>query len=118
MTTMAITLSESAAKHIQKQLAKRGRGIGLRLGVKRVGCSGFAYTMDYADQAEGNDVTFDSHDAKVIIDREALSYLDGTFVDFRREGLSESFKFDNPNVSATCGCGESFSIDKNAGVTA
>jgi iron-sulfur cluster assembly protein len=111
---MAITLSESAAVHIRKQLEKRGRGIGLRLGVKRVGCSGLAYTMDYADQVGADDVVFESHAAKVVIGRDALAYLDGTSVDFRREGLSESFKFDNPNVSATCGCGESFSVDKNA----
>lgn len=112
---MAITLSESAARHIRGQLGKRGRGVGLRLGVKRVGCSGLAYTMDYADQVGENDTVFESHEAKVVIDREALAYLDGTQIDFRREGLSESFKFDNPNVSATCGCGESFSVEKNAG---
>lgn len=115
---MAITLSQNAAMHIRKQLAKRGRGIGLRLGVKRVGCSGFAYTMDYADAVGTNDEVFESNDAKVVVDREALAYLDGMNVDFRREGLSESFKFDNPNVSATCGCGESFSVDKNAGAAA
>ncbi|MCC6533671.1 MAG: iron-sulfur cluster assembly accessory protein [Burkholderiales bacterium] len=111
---MAITLSESAAQHIRKQLGKRGRGIGLRLGVKRVGCSGLAYTMDYADALSDQDVVFEAHGAKVIIDRAALAYIDGTVVDFRREGLAESFKFDNPNVSATCGCGESFSVDKSA----
>lgn len=115
---MAITLSESAASHIQKQLLKRGRGVGLRLGVKRVGCSGLAYTMDYADEVGTSDAVFESNAAKVIVDREALAYLDGTNVDFRREGLSETFKFDNPNVSATCGCGESFSIDKQAGAVA
>jgi iron-sulfur cluster assembly protein len=115
---MAITLTENAARHIRKQLEKRGRGVGLRLGVKRVGCSGLAYTMDYADQVSDNDVVFESHGATVVIDREALAYLDGTRVDFRREGLSESFKFDNPNVSATCGCGESFSVDKNASTLA
>ena len=115
---MAITLSANAAQHILKQLGKRGRGIGLRLGVRRVGCSGLAYTMDYADQVGENDITFESHEAKVIVDRSALEYLDGTVVDFRREGLSESFKFDNPNVSATCGCGESFSVDKEAGTLA
>ena len=115
---MAITLTESAARHIRKQLEKRGRGVGLRLGVKRVGCSGLAYTMDYADQVNSSDVVFESHDAKVVVDQEALAYLDGTRVDFRREGLSESFKFDNPNVSATCGCGESFSVDKNASTLA
>jgi len=117
---MAITLSENAARHIRNQLAKRGRGLGLRLGVKQVGCSGLAYTMDYADAVGENDALFESHDAKVIVDRKVLQYLDGTQVDFRREGLSESFKFDNPNVSATCGCGESFSVgaDKSAGSVA
>lgn len=115
---MAITLSESAARHIRNQLNKRGRGIGLRLGVKQVGCSGLAYTMDYADQVGENEVAFESHDAKVIVARDCLAYLDGTQVDFRREGLSESFKFDNPNVSATCGCGESFSVEKSAGTVA
>jgi len=116
--TMAIILSQSAATHIQKQLIKRGRGIGLRLGVKRVGCSGLAYTMDYADEVGAGDEVFESNEAKVIVAREALTYLDGTTVDFRREGLSESFKFDNPNVSATCGCGESFTVDGKADATA
>lgn len=111
---MAITLTESAARHINNALAKRGRGIGLRLGVRRVGCSGLAYTMDYADSVGEADLRFDSCGASVIVDRAALPFLDGTCVDFRREGLSESFKFDNPNVSATCGCGESFSVEKTA----
>jgi iron-sulfur cluster assembly protein len=115
---MAITLTENAAKHIRNQLTKRGKGIGLRLGVKRVGCSGLAYTMDIADGVGVADTLHESHDAKVIVDREALQYLDGTRIDFRREGLSETFKFDNPNVTAECGCGESFSIDKSAGTTA
>jgi iron-sulfur cluster assembly protein len=115
---MAITLTESAAGHIRKQLEKRGRGVGLRLGLKRVGCSGLAYTMDYADAVGERDLVFESHAAKVVVDAEALSFLDGTRVDFRREGLSESFKFENPNVSATCGCGESFSVDKSAGTPA
>jgi iron-sulfur cluster assembly protein len=115
---MTITLTESAAQHIRKQLTKRGRGVGLRLGVKRVGCSGFAYTMDYADAIGTGDMVFEAHEAKVVVDAEALSFLDGTRVDFRREGLSESFKFENPNVSATCGCGESFSIEKGAGTLA
>jgi len=108
---MAITLTENAARHIRNALAKRGRGVGLRLGVKKVGCSGLAYTMDYADAAGDADAVFESHDAKVVVARTALPYLDGTEVDFRREGLSESFKFNNPNVSGTCGCGESFSVD-------
>jgi iron-sulfur cluster assembly protein len=115
---MAIILTESAAGHIRRQLAKRGRGVGLRLGVKRVGCSGLAYTMDYADQVGADDVVFEAHEAKVVIGRDALTYLDGTRIDFRKEGLSEAFKFDNPNVSATCGCGESFSVDKSASTLA
>ena len=115
---MAITLSENAAKHIRNQIAKRGKGIGLRLGVKRVGCSGLAYTMEIADSVGADDALFESHDAKVVVDRAALQYLEGTAIDFRREGLSESFKFENPNVTAECGCGESFSVDRNAGQTA
>jgi iron-sulfur cluster assembly protein len=115
---MAITLTESAASHILKQLAKRGRGLGLRLGVKRVGCSGLAYTMDYADEVAAEDAIFESHAAKVIVSRDALAYLEGTVVDFRREGLSEAFRFENPNVTAMCGCGESFSVDKSAGAIA
>jgi len=116
---MAITLTENAARHVRDQLAKRGKGIGLRLGVKRVGCSGLAYTMDFADEVGADDASYESHDATVIVARDALPYLDGTKVDFRREGLSESFKFDNPNITAECGCGESFSVDnKNAGATA
>ena len=115
---MAITLTENAARHVRNQLAKRGKGIGLRLGVKRVGCSGLAYTMDIADAVGANDVLYESCDAQVIVDRDTLQYLDGTKVDFRREGLSESFKFDNPNVAAECGCGESFSVEKNAGTPA
>ena len=115
---MAITLTENAARHVRTQLEKRGRGLGLRLGVKRVGCSGLAYTMDYADAIGENDAVFESHGTKVVVERSALAYLDGTRIDFRREGLSESFKFDNPNVTATCGCGESFSVDKNASTVA
>lgn len=112
---MSITLTESAAKHIKSQLAKRGRGVGLRLGVKRVGCSGLAYTMEFADAVGESDVAFESHGAAVVVERAYLNYLDGTRVDFRREGLSEAFRFDNPNVAATCGCGESFSVEKTAG---
>jgi len=115
---MAITLTESAAQHIRNQIAKRGKGVGLRLGVKRVGCSGLAYTMDFADAVGEADALYEAHDAKVIVDRAALQFLEGTRIDFRREGLSESFKFDNPNVTAECGCGESFSVDKGAGTPA
>lgn len=107
---MAIALTESAARQIQKSLSKRGKGVGLRLGVKKVGCSGFAYTFDYADEVGANDALFESHEATVVVDREALAYLDGSTLDFVREGLKESFKFENPNAKAQCGCGESFSV--------
>ena len=107
---MTIALTESAARQIRKSLEKRGKGLGLRLGIRKVGCSGLAYTFDYADEVGANDALFESHDAKVVIDRDALPYLDGTTVDFVREGLKESFKFENPNAKAQCGCGESFSV--------
>lgn len=105
---MAITLTESAAKQIRTQLAKRGKGLGLRVGVKKVGCSGFAYTFDYADEVRAGDQSFESNDARVLIDADSLSFLDGSCVDFVKEGFKETFKFDNPNVDTTCGCGESF----------
>jgi iron-sulfur cluster assembly protein len=107
---VAINLTQNAAQQIRKAIAKRGSGVGLRLGVKKVGCSGFAYTFDYADTVGANDVLFESHEAKVVIDHEALPFIDGSTLDFAREGLKESFKFDNPNVKAQCGCGESFSV--------
>ena len=107
---MAIQLTESAARQIETQLAKRGHGLGLRVGVKKVGCSGFAYTYDYADRVEAGDRTFESHGAKVVVNGEALALLDGSTLDFVKEGLKQAFKFDNPNVDATCGCGESFSV--------
>ena len=107
---MAIQLTESAARQIQTQLAKRGRGLGLRVGVKKVGCSGFAYTYDYADDVRSEDRTFDSQGIKVVVDAKSLEFLDGSTLDFVREGLKQTFKFDNPNVDGTCGCGESFSV--------
>ena len=115
---MAITLTENAARHIRNQIAKRGKGVALRLGIKRVGCSGLAYTMDIADAVGEADALYESHAAKVVVARASLRFLDGTLIDFRREGLSESFKFDNPNVTAECGCGESFSVEKGAGTPA
>ncbi len=105
---MAITLTETAAKHVGKQLAARGKGVGLRLGVKTSGCSGLAYKLEFADEARPEDVTFDSHGVTVLVDPKSLPYLDGTVLDFRREGINEGFKFENPNVKAECGCGESF----------
>jgi iron-sulfur cluster assembly protein len=107
---MAIQLTESAARQIQTQLAKRGAGIGLRLGVKKVGCSGFAYTFDYADDVRAGDQSFEGNGATVVIDGESLSFLDGSTLDFVREGFKQVFKVNNPNVDAMCGCGESFSV--------
>ena len=107
---MAITLTESAAKQIHSQLAKRGKGLGLRVGIKKVGCSGFAYTFDYADEVRAGDQTFEGHNARVVIDADSLTFLDGSRLDFVKEGLKQMFKFDNPNIDSTCGCGESFNI--------
>jgi iron-sulfur cluster assembly protein len=111
---MAIRLTESAAKQIRAQLAKRGAGIGLRVGVKKVGCSGFAYTFDYADEVRAGDHPFDAFGAKVVIDGESLAFLDGSTLDFLREDFKQVFKLENPNVDATCGCGESFSVKEKA----
>lgn len=111
---MAIQLTENAAKQIRAQLARRGRGLGLRVGVKRVGCSGWTYTYDYADEMRANDRLFEAHDAKVVVDDESLAFLDGSRLDFVKEGLKRVFKFDNPNIDATCGCGESFSVKEKA----
>ena len=111
---MAIRLTESAAKQIQTQLAKRGRGLGLRVGVKKVGCSGFAYTYDYADEIGADDQAFEAHGTKVVVDPKSLEFLDGSTLDFVKEGLKQAFKFENPNVDAMCGCGESFSVKEKA----
>ncbi|MGR9044317.1 MAG: HesB/IscA family protein [Gammaproteobacteria bacterium] len=107
---MAISITESAAKQIAKQLEKRGKGIGLRLGVKKSGCSGYAYTIDYADEIGEDDKVFEHYGVKVITSRADLAVIDGIELDFRREGINEAFKFNNPNVTATCGCGESFAV--------
>jgi len=107
---MAITLTESAARHVSGFLAKRGKGIGIRLGVKTSGCSGMAYKLEFADAAEPEDVVFDSRGLKVLIDPRSLPYLEGTELDYTKEGLNEGFKFNNPNVKDQCGCGESFNV--------
>ncbi|MFN3883474.1 MAG: iron-sulfur cluster assembly protein IscA [Rhodocyclaceae bacterium] len=107
---MAITLSEAAARHVAKFLAKRGKGIGIRLGVKTSGCSGMAYKLEFADAAEPEDIVFESHGVKVLVDPKSLPYLDGTELDYAKEGLNEGFKFNNPNVKDQCGCGESFNV--------
>ncbi len=107
---MGVTLSDSAAEHIKSYLDKRGKGIGLRLAVRTTGCSGLAYVMEFADEVAANDEVFEDNDVTVIIDKKSLVYLDGTELDFTREGLNEGFKFKNPNVKDECGCGESFTI--------
>lgn len=107
---MSITLTEKAAAQVAKQLQKRGQGVGLRLGVKKSGCSGFAYVIDYAETIEADDAAFEQHGVRVVVKATDLPYLEGIQVDFRREGINEAFRFDNPNVKATCGCGESFAV--------
>ena len=107
---MSVTLTEAAAKHVQKYLARRGKGVGLRLGVKTSGCSGMAYKLEFADQAEPDDKVWESFGVKVLVDEKSLPYLDGTELDYTREGLQEGFKFHNPNEKSRCGCGESFQI--------
>jgi len=111
---MAIQLTESAAKQINAQISKRGKGLGLRVGVKKTGCSGWAYTYDYADAVQGGDQVFEAHDAKLVIDGESLEFLEGSTIDYVREGLKQAFKVNNPNVDATCGCGESFTVKAGA----
>jgi len=106
---MAITLTESAAQHISRYITRRGHGIGLRLGVRTTGCSGLAYKLEYADQAQPEDLRFESFGVHVFVDPKSLAYIDGTELDFVREGLNEGFKFNNPNAKRTCGCGSSFS---------
>lgn len=108
---MSITLTESAAIQVQNQLDKRGKGVGLRLGVRESGCSGFAYIIDFADKVENVDTVFEEHGVKVIVNQESLSFLDGMELDFAREGINSAFKFNNPNVKDACGCGESFTVD-------
>ena len=107
---MSLQLSASAASRIQAQIAKRGKGLGLRVGVKKSGCSGYAYTMDYADDIAADDQVFESHGAKLIVKSEHLPMLEGLTLDWQKQGLNESFKFINPNVKAQCGCGESFAV--------
>jgi iron-sulfur cluster assembly protein len=107
---MAITLTEAAARQIRTQLAKRGHGVGLRLGVKNVGCSGFAYTYELADDLRDGEQVFEGHDAKLVVDSKSLAFIDGARFDFVTEGLKQSFKVENPNVDSTCGCGESFNL--------
>ncbi len=107
---MAITLTEKAAAHVNGFLQKRGKGIGLRLGVRTTGCSGMAYKLEFVDTADADDHIFASHGVQVFVDPKSLPYIDGMELDFAREGLNEGFKFNNPNVKDQCGCGESFNV--------
>ncbi len=107
---MSITMTAAAADHVRKFLANRGKGLGLRLGVRTSGCSGMAYVMEFADELGSEDQVFEDQGVKVIVDPKSLLYLDGTEVDYAREGLNEGFKFNNPNVKDSCGCGESFNV--------
>jgi iron-sulfur cluster assembly protein len=107
---MAISLTPAAARHVEKSLRKRGSGIGLRVAVKTSGCSGFAYALEFVDAANDEDQRFEAHGVTVVVDPRSLSMLDGTELDFVREGLNEGFKFHNPNARANCGCGESFAV--------
>ena len=107
---MAITLTQAAADRVNDFLANRGKGIGLRLGVKTTGCSGMAYVLEFVDELDPEDEVFEDHGVKVIVDPKSLVYIDGTELDFGKEGLNEGFKFNNPNVKDACGCGESFNV--------
>ena len=107
---MAISLTESAAERVSTYLEKRGHGVGLRVGVKPTGCSGYSYVVNYADEVGGDDIVFEDHGVKIVVDPEALELIDGTEVDFIKNGLNEAFSFKNPNVTGECGCGESFNI--------
>lgn len=107
---MAISLTEPAAERVRSYLNNRGSGIGLRIGVKKTGCNGFAYVVNYADAVNDDDSVFEDGGVTVVVDQESLALIDGTEVDFVKEGLNEAFRFRNPNISGECGCGESFSI--------
>lgn len=107
---MAITLTPSAAERVRSYLERRGRGVGIRLGVKRTGCSGWAYVVDYADDVGRDDLVFEDREIRIVVDPAHLTLIDGTEVDFVKQGLNEAFRFRNPNVKGECGCGESFSV--------
>ncbi|HEX6633162.1 MAG TPA: iron-sulfur cluster assembly protein IscA [Usitatibacter sp.] len=107
---MAVTLTDRAAEHVRRYIEKRGKGVGVRLGVKTTGCSGLAYKLEFADDVQPEDQEFESNGVRVLIDPKSLAYLDGTELDFVREGLNEGFRFNNPNEKDRCGCGESFNV--------
>ncbi len=105
---MAVSITESAANHVSRQLADRGRGLGIRVGVTTTGCSGMAYVLEFADQVDDGDRVFEDRGVKIVVDPKSLLYIDGTEMDFVRQGINEGFEFRNPNVKGECGCGESF----------
>ena len=107
---MTVKLTEAAARHVTRYLTRRGKGVGVRLGVKTTGCSGLAYKLEYVDEQQPEDVVFEDRGVKVLVDPKSLAYIDGTELDFVKEGLNEGFKFNNPNVKNECGCGESFNV--------
>ena len=107
---MSVSLSEAAARHVNRYLIKRGKGVGVRLGVKTTGCSGLAYTLEYVDEMAPEDVVFEEHGVKVLVDPKSMAYIEGTQLDYVREGLNEGFRFNNPNERDKCGCGESFRV--------
>ena len=107
---MSVSLTEAAARHVTRYLTKRGKGVGVLLGVRTTGCSGLAYQLEYVDEFSGEDIVFEGHGVKVLVDPKSLAYIDGTELDFVREGLNEGFRFNNPNERDKCGCGESFRV--------
>lgn len=107
---MAITISEAAARHVSRYLERRGKGVGVRLGVKTTGCSGMAYKLEYVDEMAPSNQVFEAHGIKLMVDPKSLAYMDGTELDYVREGLNEGFRFNNPNERDRCGCGESFRV--------
>ena len=107
---MAISLTKSAAERVQNYLEARGQGVGLRLGITETGCSGYSYVLNYADEVTATDIVFEDKGVKIVVDPDALRLIDGTEVDFVKNGLNEAFSFKNPNVTGECGCGESFNI--------
>ena len=107
---MAVSLTQPAVERVKSYLDARGKGVGLRVGIKKTGCNGYAYVVNYADEIDDSDVVFEDQGVKVVVDKESLELIDGTEVDFVKEGLNEAFRFRNPNVTGECGCGESFSV--------
>ena len=107
---MTISLTQAAAERVKTFIASRGKGLGLRLGVRKTGCSGFAYVINYADDTQAQDLVFEDRGVKVFVDPDSLPLIKGTTVDFVKQGLNEAFRFHNPNIKGECGCGESFNV--------